>query len=349
MNSVATNVWDTVLLSLKTKLNQQTLDTWFQPIKFERLDTTQRVITLRVPNHVVKDWVVTNYSVTIEESLRTLLLDNYSLAWQIDGESAQVSEQRPIVSGAPQQLSPTSYSANLAGDGLRQDWGPSAFDRRHIFTIAYVYSPKGLRSDNMAANAVLGLLTRNFTISGQTELYSGLYTSFNVSGRDINGDSSSTNDRPILSNASEPITMVGVDGSYIGGVSGTYYDYAAYNASPSTARVRTVVSPGAVHFLVPKASVGALLVSQEVGRNSYLNPGQQYWNLALEKAFPTHFRHMERGQFLFRVEAQQIGNHNNITYYTNNVTQVGTTAFQDPSNAREPNNQHLRLWAKYQF
>ena len=245
--------------------------------------------------------------------------------------------------------SPTSYSANLAGDGLRQDWGPSAFDRRHIFTIAYVYSPKGLRSDNMAANAVLGLLTRNFTISGQTELYSGLYTSFNVSGRDINGDSSSTNDRPILSNASAPITMVGVDGSYIGGVSGTYYDYAAYNASPSTARVRTVVSPGAVHFLVPKASVGALLVSQEVGRNSYLNPGQQYWNLALEKAFPTHFRHMERGQFLFRVEAQQIGNHNNITYYTNNVTQVGTTAFQDPSNAREPNNQHLRLWAKYQF
>ena len=114
MNSVATNVWDTVLLSLKTKLNQQTLDTWFQPIKFERLDTTQRVITLRVPNHVVKDWVVTNYSVTIEESLRTLLLDNYSLAWQIDGESAQVSEQRPIVSGAPQQLSPTSYSAAAA-------------------------------------------------------------------------------------------------------------------------------------------------------------------------------------------------------------------------------------------
>jgi len=114
MNSVATNVWDTVLLSLKTKLNQQTLDTWFQPIKFERLDTTQRVITLRVPNHVVKDWVVTNYSVTIEESLRTLRLDNYSLAWQIDGESAQVSEQRLIVSGAPQQLSPTSYSAAAA-------------------------------------------------------------------------------------------------------------------------------------------------------------------------------------------------------------------------------------------
>ena len=245
--------------------------------------------------------------------------------------------------------SPTSYSANLAGDGLRQDWGPSAFDRRHIFTIAYVYSPKGFRSDNAAANAVLGLLTRNFSISGQTQLYSGLYTSFNTSGRDINGDSSTTNDRPVLSNAKAPITSVGVDGSYISGVAGTYYDYAAYNASPSTARVRNVVNPSNVHFLVPSAANGALLLKQEVGQNSFENPGQQYWNLALEKAFPTPFTHLEHGQFIFRVEAEQIGNHNNLTYYTNNVTQVGLTAFQNPSNAREANNQHLRLWAKYQF
>lgn len=245
--------------------------------------------------------------------------------------------------------SPTSYSANLAGNGLRQDWGPSAFDRRHIFVVSYVYSPKGFHSTNMLADGVFSAFTRNFTISGQTELYSGLYTSFNVSGKDINGDSSTTNDRPVLSNATAPITAVGVDGSYIGGTSGTYYDFAAYNASPSLARVRTVVSPGNVHFLVPNATNGALMMQQEVGRNSYLNPGQQYWNLALEKAIPTPFTHLEHGQFVFRVEAQQIGNHNNLTYYTNNVTQVGLSAFQNPSIAREANNQHLRLWAKYQF
>jgi outer membrane receptor protein involved in Fe transport len=245
--------------------------------------------------------------------------------------------------------SPTSYSANLAGNGLHQDWGPSAFDRRHIFVVTYVYTPKGFHSDNMLADKLLSAFTRNFTVSGQTELYSGLYTSFNVSGRDINGDSSATNDRPVLSNVSAPITSVGVDGSYIGGTSGTYYDYAVYNASPSSARVRTAVSPGNVHFLVPNATNGALMVTQEVGRNSYLNPGQQYWNMALEKAIPTPFSHLEHGQFVFRVEAQQLGNHNNLTYYTNNVTQVGLTTFQNRSNAREPNNQHLRLWAKYQF
>ena len=113
MNSVATNVWETVLLSLKTQLNQQTLDTWFQPIKFERLDAAQRVITLRVPNYVVKDWVVTNYSAAIEEALKRLRLEDYSLTWLIDGENAHASEQRSVVNEPASQRS-SSYSAAAA-------------------------------------------------------------------------------------------------------------------------------------------------------------------------------------------------------------------------------------------
>src|SRR5262245_50386957 len=97
MNSVATNVWDTVLLSLKTKLNQQTLENWFQPIKFERLDTAERVITLRAPNHVVKDWVVTNYSGMIDDSLKRLHFANYALTWLIDGQNAHVTENTAVV------------------------------------------------------------------------------------------------------------------------------------------------------------------------------------------------------------------------------------------------------------
>ena len=116
MNSVATNVWDTVLLSLKTKLNQQTLDTWFQPIKFEQLDASKRIITLRAPNHVVKDWVVTNFSAMIEDSLKRLRLDNYELTWLIDGEGAHVTEKpTPFVETSPQQRS-FSAAAPLPGE-----------------------------------------------------------------------------------------------------------------------------------------------------------------------------------------------------------------------------------------
>ena len=51
--------------------------------------------------------------------------------------------------------SPTSYSANLAGNGLHQDWGPSAYDRRNIVVITYSWTPMGLRSQNFAANLLL--------------------------------------------------------------------------------------------------------------------------------------------------------------------------------------------------
>src|SRR6185436_16491168 len=111
MNSVTTNVWDTVLLSLKTKLNQQTLDTWFQPIRFERVDAGQRVITLRAPNQVVRDWVVTHYSKMIDDSLKRLRLDDYSLTWLIDGEMSQVSEPSPIVNDPPSQQRSMSFTA----------------------------------------------------------------------------------------------------------------------------------------------------------------------------------------------------------------------------------------------
>jgi len=111
MNFVTTNVWDTVLLSLKTKLNQQTLDTWFQPIRFERIDAAQRVITLRAPNQVVKDWVVTHYSTMIEDSLKRLLLDGYSLMWLIDEETSQVSETSAVVTDPASQQRSMSFSA----------------------------------------------------------------------------------------------------------------------------------------------------------------------------------------------------------------------------------------------
>ena len=112
MNSVATNVWDTVLLSLKTKLNQQTLDTWFQPIKLDRFDASLRVITLRAPNQVFKDWVVAHYSSMIHDSLKKLQLDDYTLTWLIDGDPGQGSDKSTSVvnESTPQQRS-NSFSA----------------------------------------------------------------------------------------------------------------------------------------------------------------------------------------------------------------------------------------------
>lgn len=96
--SIETNVWGEILHSLSGRLNPQTLERWFEPIQFESVDKTSQVIHLRAPNEVVKDWVVSNYSKILDESLNNLSLNGYSLGWAIaDSISTSVaSKPEPI-------------------------------------------------------------------------------------------------------------------------------------------------------------------------------------------------------------------------------------------------------------
>src|SRR5258705_10154510 len=88
--SVESNVWGEILHTLTSRLNQQTLETWFRPIQFEGVDNSAHVIRLRAPNQVVKDWVVRNYSQLLEESLEELRLSGYSFGWAIEKEASSV-------------------------------------------------------------------------------------------------------------------------------------------------------------------------------------------------------------------------------------------------------------------
>ena len=99
--SVETNVWGRILHSLKGRLNQQTVDTWFSPIQFESLDNSQHVIRLRAPNQVVKDTVVTNYGKVLTESLNELKLAGYSVGWVVGKVSDWVPEQITLAASEP--------------------------------------------------------------------------------------------------------------------------------------------------------------------------------------------------------------------------------------------------------
>ena len=81
--TVETNVWGRILHSLKGRLNQQTLDTWFSPIQFDSLDSSQHVLRLRAPNQDVKDWIVSNYGKVLAESLNEQRLSGYSVGWVV--------------------------------------------------------------------------------------------------------------------------------------------------------------------------------------------------------------------------------------------------------------------------
>ncbi|QNI30559.1 carboxypeptidase regulatory-like domain-containing protein [Alloacidobacterium dinghuense] len=238
--------------------------------------------------------------------------------------------------------SSTSYSANLAPGGRRQDWGASAFDFPQFFSVAYTWAPLGIRSDNHTTDMLLSGLTRHWSFSGVTQLQAGPPSTFTLPGVDTNGDGSATNDRPIIGSVHAPINTAGIDGFYIGGTPGVYYDYGQFN---STGNV-VVVSPSQVHWLIP---YGPQFMPLEVGRNSFRNPGTTIWNVAAEKDIPAPWTHLESATFQLRAEVQNIGNHNDVGVLDTSLLDIGTTSFMNTTNARATTNRNLRFWLKFSF
>lgn len=239
---------------------------------------------------------------------------------------------------------PTSYPADPAPGGRKYDWGPSSFDFRHYVSISYAWSPHGFRSENRVTNAFLYGATRDWTVSGFTQLQSGPPSTFNFQGIDSNGDGSTTNDRPIVGNRNMPLNTAGIDGIYLGApTSGQYFDLAALNG-PGTV---VPVTPDQVHWLIP---YGPQFVPQEIGRNSYRNPGTTVWNMALQKDIPARWTHLESAAFNLRCEASNVGNHNDVGILDTNLLHINSgNTYLNPATKRLSTARNVRFWAKFTF
>jgi len=87
MDLVENNLWDNVLRTIKTKLQGESFETWFNPIRFEGIDNVRRLIRLRAPNQVVRDWVKVNYANLMDQSFGEVRLGGYSVDWVLPEES----------------------------------------------------------------------------------------------------------------------------------------------------------------------------------------------------------------------------------------------------------------------
>ncbi len=242
-----------------------------------------------------------------------------------------------------QSSSGTSYSANLAPGGRRQDYGNSTYDHRHYASFTYVFSPKGYTASNSLTDFGLNVLTRHWTLSGITRLQSGAYNTFGVVGYDLNGDGSAANDRAIEINKSLPLESAAIDGHFLPkGLNGVYYDYKAFRQTGAL----TQVALNSQHFLIPYFPDNSYL-SREIGRNSFSNPGFIENDIAVEKGIG--IPHFDRGTFLVRAEVQNIANHNNIGYLDSNTYDIGTGNFQNRTNAIEDAGRTMVLWGKFIF
>lgn len=65
---MSANIWDLVLAKIDAKVNRHSYFTWFKPTSFVADDG--RVLTVRVPNPLFKDWLTKHYAVVLDEALR---------------------------------------------------------------------------------------------------------------------------------------------------------------------------------------------------------------------------------------------------------------------------------------
>jgi len=245
----------------------------------------------------------------------------------------------------------TSYSANLAPGGRKQDWGPSAYDHRHYAALVYAWRVPNLhQTDNKGLNEAIDIVARNWTFSGLSLWQSGQYSSFDLSGFDFNGDGSTSNDRPLLSNPHAGLETIGMDGYVLGCTNAPGQGFFDYGANDDTGACNQV-SPNDVHWLVPYPYTPGNVAS-EIGRNSYENPGNWNENWALQKGFGLHISRMENAAITLRAEAENVFNHNNVGVLQTDLLDAAPGAgdpYLNQNAARFDDERQLRFWMKFVF
>src|SRR3954465_10490835 len=111
---IENRIWDDILHAVEKRLNRQSFETWFRPIRFDGCDNSEQILHLRAPNQVIRDWVSSNYSEVLGESLEELNLAEYHVDWLVDDEANSISEE---ISEDEKESESYNISENAAKNG----------------------------------------------------------------------------------------------------------------------------------------------------------------------------------------------------------------------------------------
>jgi len=237
----------------------------------------------------------------------------------------------------------TSGGSSRAEDLRNQhiDRGPSAFDRRHRFTLAYLYELPYVHNHGNAFMTALNAITSGWQTSGTITFSTGAPETF-IDNFDANGDTFN-NDRPSLGNPKVPINYsaacldpngtcnTGVGFSFDGS---TFVDFnSSFGFDPVTGNFTATKND--FHYYVVLGQNGNL------GRNTYTSPGFQFWNLSAQKtiSLKEHYKFIVRGEFY------NAFNHPNL-----GIPTLALTSSHFGDTARTINGgRTVVLWGKFSF
>jgi hypothetical protein len=220
-----------------------------------------------------------------------------------------------------------------------RDRGPSAFDRRHRFTLAYLYELPYVHNRSNAFMTVLNAVTSGWQSSGTITFSTGAPETI-IDNFDANGDGFN-NDRPSLGNPKVPINYTSCFDAAATCNSGVGFStdgvlFSDFNSSFGTdALGNPVATKNDFHYYVVLGQNGNL------GRNTYTSPGFEFWNLSAQKTI----KFKERYNFILRGEFYNAFNHPNL-----GIPNLRLTSANFGNTLRTINGGRIVvLWGKFSF
>jgi hypothetical protein len=190
----------------------------------------------------------------------------------------------------------STYAERQYPNPRGREWGPSAFDNRHVLSLTYLYNPPVWHAQGL--QKVASSVVNGWTFAGITSIYSGAPINLET-GYDWNQDGIS-NDRPMLANKNAPIKSWGLHGADFG------YDVPASTYCDGAAAWYTnddchPVTLDQVHWVVaPFGTQG-----NDISRNSLYAKTNQQWDMSLQRTFKV----LEGHAVDFRAESFNVFNH----------------------------------------
>ena len=165
------------------------------------------------------------------------------------------------------------------------DQGVADFDVPHIFTFSALWDIPGV------GEGFWHEVSSGFQFSTIWRYQSGNVSSPFVTGIDLNGDLSGTNDRPAISNPDAPPTSVGFGNTHAGviGCGPSATGFFDINCNPvALSSVRYVVDP--------------TIRTGIAGRNTLRAPAYNTFDMSLQRSFKIPFTGMEQDRFEIRFD-----------------------------------------------
>ena len=118
--------WQPFFQAVQRRLGEQAFETWFRPLRLQR-NASDKVLRIAAPNDVVRDWILSKYADTLEQSLNESQMGSLRIEWASDSKTPATpspvrSAVGPIESASAHQVGPVTEDVFPEASNLNEKY-----------------------------------------------------------------------------------------------------------------------------------------------------------------------------------------------------------------------------------